>query len=59
MLLWVLDKLHAQKLKLVDETAHLQNSHVFTKEWKHGFLELDLGALMQLRLIWSGFLVLN
>lgn len=51
MLLWLLDKLHAQKLKLVGETAQVQNSHLFTQEWKHRFIEQNLQALKQLKSI--------
>lgn len=59
MLLWLLDKLHAQKLKLVGETAQVQNSRLFTQEWKHGFIEQNLQALKQLKSMWTGVLILK
>lgn len=59
MLLWLLDKLHAQKLKLVGETAQVRNSHLFTQEWKHGFIEQNLQALKQLESMWTGVLILK
>lgn len=59
MLLWLLDKLHAQKLKLVGETAQVRNSHLFTQEWKRGFIEQNLQALKQLKSMWTGILILK
>lgn len=59
MLLWLLDKLHAQKLKLVGETAQVRNSHLFTQEWKRGFIEQNLQALKQLESLWTGVLILK